>query len=198
MKGLYSILFLALLVSCFTLPAQTDTLQVKGEEESTSLMIHSPKKAALYSGILPGLGQAYNKKYWKIPIVYAGLGITAYSIWFNNTYFNELQDAYVIRTDGDPSTVDEYANILPLESQILQYAQFYKKNLDISVLIMAGVWLLNVVDAVVDAHLYNFDISDELSMSVLPSAGIPGLTQSAGQWSGGGWQYGLTLKFSIP
>ncbi len=129
MRSHKAYIWLILLFGCNVVSAQSDSILLS---DSAIPEVHSPRKAALYSGVLPGLGQAYNEKYWKIPIVYTGLGITVYSIAFNARYFNELKDAYAIRTDGDPETIDEYANILPLESQLIQYAQFYKKNLDIS------------------------------------------------------------------
>ncbi|HCK21118.1 MAG TPA: hypothetical protein DHW15_02840 [Bacteroidetes bacterium] len=193
MRILSASIWLILSLGWNTLSAQNDSIALSDAAVPEE---HSPRKAALYSGILPGLGQAYNEKYWKIPIVYTGLGITTYSIVFNARYFNELKDAYAIRTDGDPETIDAYANILPLESQLIQYAQFYKKNLDISVLILAGVWLLNVVDAVVDAHLYNFDISDDLSLQILPTANPWGGLQAVSMHQSA--TFGLTIKLNLP
>jgi len=175
---------------------QTDTIDTNLDLTITTPE-HSPKKAALYSAVLPGLGQAYNKKYWKIPIVYTGIGITAYSIWFNNYYFKDLRTAYEIRTDGNPETIDDYIDILPLESQLIQYAQFYKKNLDVSVLILAGVWLLNIVDAVVDAHLYNFDISDDLSLSFQPTANYWYSGVSSADFRPNTY-FGLSIKLNRP
>ncbi len=154
---------------------------------------HSPKKAALLS-LVPGLGQAYNEKYWKIPIVYAGLGVAGYAIWFNAHYYNEIKDAYLIRTDGDTSTTDAYQYIIPSEASLLQYAQFYKKNLDMSVVIFSAVYILNIVDAVVDAHLFSFDISDDLSMRVTPYYNLPLYANSYANDTGA---FGLHLKFAI-
>lgn len=193
MRSHKAYIWLILLFGCNVVSAQSDSILLS---DSAIPEVHSPRKAALYSGVLPGLGQAYNEKYWKIPIVYTGLGITVYSIAFNARYFNELKDAYAIRTDGDPETIDKYANILPLESQLIQYAQFYKKNLDISVLILAGVWLLNVVDAVVDAHLYNFDISDDLSLNIQPAFN-PWAGFQADNFNRSA-TFGLTLKLNLP
>jgi hypothetical protein len=172
----------------------SDTLEISANAPYDD--IHSPRKAALYSLVLPGLGQAYNKKYWKIPVVYTALGISGYSIGFNAKYFKEFKDAYLIRTDGDSTTIDEYVDFLPLESQLLQYAQFYRKNLDISIIITAAIWTLNIVDALVDAHLYNFDISDDLSLQVLPSYQWRTLANSPVS-AGYEATYGLHLKLSF-
>ncbi|HPE98078.1 MAG TPA: DUF5683 domain-containing protein [Chitinophagales bacterium] len=179
--------------------SQTDSLIAPTEirlNAVTEETLHSPKKAALYSALLPGLGQAYNQKYWKIPVVYTALGISGYSIWFNARYYSDLKNAYLIRTDGDSTTIDQYANILPVESQLIQYAEFYKKSMDLSVIITAAIWTLNIVDAVVDAHLYNFDISDDLSMQIKPAF------RREQQIGGNGVQtwnsvYGVQIKLSI-
>lgn len=194
---LFFVLMLILLISPFHhLVAQTDTLQSASADSVLQTEEHSPRKAALYSALLPGLGQAYNDKYWKIPVVYTALGIAGYSIAFNARYYNDLKNAYLIRTDGDSTTIDEYINILPSEYQVIQYAEFYRKNMEISVIITAAIWTLNIVDALVDAHLYNFDISDDLSLEIRPGyRAIP----SGFMGTNSGWDqyFGLRFKLSI-
>ena len=145
--------------------------------------IHSPHKATFYSAILPGLGQAYNKKYWKIPILYAGIGALGYAIHFNSTNYNKYKNAYrdfLIRDPGNKSYEQVVPVNLTLEEVEGQYAEwfqqalknkkeYYKRYRDLSYIGMAAVYLLNMVDASVDAHFYNFDVSDDLSMKIQPA-----------------------------
>lgn len=131
-------------------------------EESDSAKVkkqHSPTKALIFSAVLPGLGQAYNKKYWKIPIVYAGLGVGVYFLQDNLRQVKTLKQEYLnaANTSG--------ANRGDLQERINQH----KKWRDYSYLGLAVVYLLNILDANVDAHLFNFDVSKDLSMSVAPS-----------------------------
>lgn len=133
---------------------------------------HSPGKAALFSALLPGLGQAYNGKWWKIPIVYAGLG-TATGFVIYNTYgkygYLDLKRALILRFDGDSTTIDQYASDpSATDDALLQAADDVKRYLDISYIVTAFVYLLNIIDAVVDAQLFNFDVSDDLTMRIDP------------------------------
>ncbi len=131
--------------------------------------VHSPNKAAIYSAVLPGLGQAYNKKYWKIPVVYAGFGTMAYFINSNAVEYNKFRNAYDYKTstDPDPSKYNDYVNKYP-EASLLQGRDYYRRNRDLSY-IFTGVWyLLNVVDAAVDAYLFDYDISEDLTLRVRP------------------------------
>lgn len=195
----FSVILLFWLLICSPVTqvaAQTDSTLVETEDSVLIIKEHSPRKAALYSAVLPGLGQAYNQKYWKIPVVYTALGIAGYSIAFNARYYNDLKNSYLIRTDGDSTTIDEYVNILPAESQLIQYAEFYRKNMEISVIITAAIWTLNIVDALVDAHLYNFDISDDLSLEIRPGyrAMPSGFSGNNNAWD---QYFGLSFKLSI-
>lgn len=124
--------------------------------------IHSPKKAALYSSLLPGLGQGYNKKYWKIPIIYAGLGGSAYAFFYNRKYYVDYRDAIEMRLDDDPNTIDPYIDKYSLE-QLSYYKDFYQRNIEISAIVFVCVYLLNILDAIVDAHLFDFSINTKLS-----------------------------------
>lgn len=114
---------------------------------------HSPRKAMIYSLALPGLGQGYNKKYFKIPIVYTALGGAAYWIYFNNSYYHTWLDTYALSL----SSTDE------------RYVKFWRRNLEISILTLAGVYALQVIDAYVDAHLYYWDVSPNLALRVEPT-----------------------------
>ena len=128
---------------------------------------HSPKKAAALSAILPGAGQIYNKKWWKLPIIYGGAAALAYSLQFNNSRYVKYRDAYKYRIDGDASTVDAFPQFTDDNLQTLY--QYYHRYRDLTVIGCAALYLLNVVDAAVDAHLFTFDVSDDLSMSIHPT-----------------------------
>lgn len=125
---------------------------------------HSPTKAALYSAVLPGLGQVYNRKYWKVPILYGGGAFVYYLIdQFNNNY-NELSNAYEAALNdqlGEYEKFERYVNYTP--DQIKAARDINRRYRDLNVIIMVGVYLVNVIDATVDAYLFNFDVSNDLS-----------------------------------
>ena len=132
----------------------------------------APAKAAFYSAILPGLGQAYNKKYWKIPIVWGAIGTGIYFYVNNNKEYNRYRDAYKSRLAG--FTNDEFyfdANGNPLTTprvttEGLERGQkFYKKNKEISLLVTLGLYALNIIDANVDAHLLQYNVDENLSLA---------------------------------
>lgn len=134
-----------------------DTIQV--QEPINPL---SPAKAAFYSAVLPGLGQAYNKKYWKIPIVYGALGTSIYFYINNNKEYNRYRDAYKRRLAGFED--DEFFDRIDLEG--LQRAQkFYRKNKEVALLVTVGIYALNIIDANVDAHLLQYNIDKNLTLS---------------------------------
>lgn len=172
--------------------ADSSTLRIKPFSNFWTHDPHSVRRAALYSAILPGLGQAYNGKYWKIPIVYAAIGTSGYFIYYWYDYYDELRAAYLARTDANPATIDELYAFIPSDDILLQYVEQSKQYLDLMVVITAGVYALNIIDAIVDAHLYAFDISDDLSMQVSP-AYLP----AHGMQSMGSGGVGLQLKFSL-
>lgn len=135
---------------------------------------HSPRKAALRSAILPGLGQAYNKKYWKIPIVWAAIGTTTGVLIYNLNNYRDTRYAYKLKyandTGGD--TTGYYLikpELVPLSTESVRYYRDqFRRDVDLSILFLLLFWGLNVVDAAVDAHLKGFDISPDLSMKVKP------------------------------
>ena len=137
---------------------------------------HSPHKATIYSAILPGLGQAYNKKYWKIPVIYGLTGVLTYFAIDNNKEYVVYKDAYKWRLDDNSATVDKFEGIYSDEDlRILK--NYYRRNRDLSFIGLGVVYLLNVVDAAVDAHLFYFDVSDDLSLKVQP--GIQPMSHTA-------------------
>ncbi len=174
--------------------AASPVVSNKGRVDSV-LLHHSPKKAAIRSAILPGWGQFYNKKYWKIPIVYGALGVTTGVFVFNLQNYRDLRFAYRAMIEAQPKFSStgqiipgdstNYRKIKPEllaldPSAIRDYRDEYRRNIDYSVLVFILFWGLNVVDATVDAHLKSFDVSPDLSFRVKfgPSqmAGTTGLS----------------------
>ena len=125
---------------------------------------HSPHKASIYSAIIPGLGQLYNKKYWKLPIVYAALGSAAYFTYENGQKYKQYRDAFLLRQEGG---TDEYDGNYT-DSQLITIMEYYERNKELSLLMTAAIYILNIVDASVDAHLFDFDISEDLSLNTSP------------------------------
>ncbi len=168
-----------------------DTLLVKGDNKSdttgknllsldTTAKKHNPKIATFRSAVLPGWGQAYNRKYWKIPIIYGALGTTAGVFLYNIKTYKLLRKAVVLKSDtliSNDDQVDSRFRAFPLES-IRTARNVYRQNIDYSVLFFLVFWGLNVVDATVDAHLKAFDVSSDITMKITP--GINYLSNSAG------------------
>lgn len=138
---------------------------------------HSPKKAAIRSAILPGWGQVYNKKYWKVPIVYTAIGIPIGTFLYNQKWYARTRDAAKMLANNDTANYRQRVNeklyvyfstpgALPT---LLRYRNDFRKNMDYSILFKLLFWGLNVVDATVDAHLRDFDVSDNLSMRIRPT-----------------------------
>lgn len=137
--------------------------------DSVAEKLHSPGKAALMSAVLPGLGQLYNKKYWKIPVIYAGFGIMTYFIVTNANEYMTYQSAYIEKTNGDTEGNYAYYVNRYTEDELLSAREYYRRNMEISILI-TGVWYaLNILDATVDAHLMTFNVSKDLSMKIKPA-----------------------------
>ena len=124
------------------------------------------KRAGLYSALVPGLGQLYNRQYWKVPIIYAGLGTATYFFIRNNNEYNRYRKAYVSRL-SNPGARDEFTDILSTAA-VKQYQDDAKKYLDMTVLFTVIGYAGQVLEAIAGAHLRNFDISPDLSMQVRP------------------------------
>lgn len=176
-----SILFILFQFVCLQTYAQqrNDTTITSGKSiDSTRKSIsadtvikkHSPKKAAFRSAVLPGWGQAYNKKYWKIPIVYGALGTTAAIFVFNLETYKSLKQAYIYIRDTVPSNDEliesRFRNLSP--ESIRTYRNSFRQNVDYSVLFFFVFWGLNIVDATVDGHLKAFDVSSDISLKIKP------------------------------
>lgn len=174
------------------LAAQKDSLSLENTEIKDSIPKEkdykpynalAPAKAAFYSAILPGLGQAYNGRYWKIPIAYAGLGVGVYFYINNDKEWNRYRDAYKDRLAGRE---DEFGDRISTEA-LVRAQEFYRRNKEISLLVIAGVYVLNIIDANVDAHLQQFNVSEDLSLK--PNMQYDNFTGKS--------KYGISLNFKF-
>ena len=178
-------IFIAVLSVCFcygNLYAQNDSLTIKrsgnivaskGIEKITDTAPkYRPRKAIIRSAILPGWGQVTNKKIWKVPVVYAALGVTTYLFFRNLGQYKDAKRAYVLATDGDPNNdylIEEpYFGVKDQPERIRTFRNQVRQNVDYSVLFFLIFWGLNVADAAVDAHLKTFDVNDNLSLQIKP------------------------------
>lgn len=213
------------LTACLLLACGTTVVHAQQKPDSSSLRVKpspatrkgapstdtTPKvksyasRAALRSTIFPGAGQVYNRKYWKLPLVYGALAIPVGAFAYNLEWYRKCREAYSIRYHNDTSVVTPDLPIdgidqqlLPLSTQSLRlYRNEFRKNVDLSVLALLAVWGLNVIDAAVDGHLRSFDVSDQLSLRVDPMPTPTGLHMQVGiRWNigvkrgGGGEAYG--------
>lgn len=164
------ITLLAILLLFFSVNISAQELSVKGTEISSKKSVEfnplSPAKAAFYSAILPGLGQAYNKKYWKIPIVYAAIGTSIYVYDFNDTAYNRYRTAYKLRLAGkqDEFTTDD-GQVTLSNNALLTAQKGFKKDRDLSMLVTGIFYVLQIVEASVNAHLIQFNIDENISFN---------------------------------
>ena len=146
----------------------------------------SSSKAVMYSAIFPGLGQIYNRKYWKLPLVYGAFMGCAYAITWNSRNLEDYSTAYNDIKSDDPKTNNSWIDFIPANAnpedyidrnefhdQLKNGKDMFRRNRDLSIIITVGVYLLCMVDAYVDAELFDFDISPDLSMRVAPSVTEP-------------------------
>lgn len=126
----------------------------------------NPKKAGLYSAIVPGLGQLYNRQYWKVPVVYAGLAVAGYFFIDNLNNYQDYRKAYIGRINN-PYPTDKYVAIYTTD-QLQQLQNDYNKYLDMTVLFSTVGFAMQVIDAITSAHLKNFDISRDISLKMRP------------------------------
>ncbi len=199
MKRVFFVIAITLIIPMLALSQQKDTLIVKDTtgkiiasskvhkrgilgswKDSTGKRSFEPRKAAIYSAILPGLGQFYNKKYWKVPLAWAAVGIPIYTYFDNKLFYNRLRYALSVVEMGtaDPGYADAlesvHSSLLSLvnngqKSSLLNYRNEFRKNMDYSILFTLLFWGLNVIDATVDAHLKGFNVNDNLTLQVKPA-----------------------------
>jgi hypothetical protein len=158
-----------LILILFIIIWQTSFAQVTTQKDSLK-KTHSPKLAMLLS-VVPGLGQAYNKKYWKIPIIYAGMGTLGYFAYHNGVYYKKFKKTYsnLLSTGNADTTAYMYGVEFTLNG-LETGKNYYRRYRDMFTIFTFGLYLMNIIDANVDAHLYDFDISDDLSLNITPSA----------------------------
>ena len=173
--------------------AQPDTIRLKkGRDWAT--WRPNPKRAMWLAIVLPGAGQIYNRKYWKLPLVYGGFVGCAYAMRWNNQMYRDYSQAYLDIMDDDPNT-NSYLDMLPPRYDITgredrfknifkRKKDYYRRYRDLSAFCFIGVYILSVIDAYVDAQLSVFDISPDLSMRLEPAVinngnGLPGRTPSS-------------------
>lgn len=142
-----------------------------------------PSRAAFYSAVLPGLGQAYNKSYWKIPLVYAGIGTGIYFYVENTKDYNRFRDAYKRRLAGFED--DEFQGIST--ERLIDAQKNASRNRDVSLIVAIGFYVLNIVDANVDAHLKQFNVNENLSVE--PNFGLDPINAQT--------SYGLAFTLNI-
>lgn len=121
----------------------------------------SPKKAALFS-LIPGGGQIYTKKYWKVPIIYSALATSGFFIHDNNKNYKHYRDTYLNRLDGIGDDIN-YTN-----SELITLKDYYKRNREISIMLFSLAYILNIVDASVNAHLFQYEIDENISFKIDP------------------------------
>ena len=134
---------------------------------------HNPKKATIMSACLPGLGQIYNRKWWKVPIIYAGIGGIGYKSLSNHREYISCLNAYKYKSDpeGYSGPLTQHEKDLAErygKEQLQAYKESYRHDFELYTIILAAWYGLNIIDACVDGHLYNYDISDDLSFSIDP------------------------------
>jgi hypothetical protein len=167
-----------LLVIIILVSAYSSFSQEKEKDKpvrDTSYVGHRANRAALFSAVIPGAGQFYNKKYWKLPILYGGAAVIGLAIEYNNRYYKIFREAYQLRVDGDSTTIDKFDPVntdvdvtYPDADALLTRKDYYRRTRDLMWIIGSVVYVLNIIDAYVDAHLINFDISDNLSIRTEP------------------------------
>jgi hypothetical protein len=141
----------------------TYSLPEKEETSDFPNLPKNPRKATILSAILPGAGQVYNEKAWKVPIIYAGLVTDIFFIGFNNRRFETFKEALIAR---DNNQRNDFPNLN--RQSLVRNIDYWRGNRDLCYILLAGIYALNIIDATVDAHLSGFDISDDLSLKIEP------------------------------
>jgi hypothetical protein len=169
------LLFFFLICSSLGAVAQRDSVRVVQPESDTVTIAsystrYDPRKALLYAAVFPGLGQVYNKKYWKLPLVYGGLGATAYAINFYQDGYRLYRRELFYNLDNNLSQDTQVnPNTGFTTSQLRSIVDRYRRERDFMIIIMMGVYILQMVDAHVDSHLKEFDLNPNLQVRVEPS-----------------------------
>jgi len=197
-KSYYIILFLTFLGCLSSVAQENEELKVTTEEvakkkkkkkrKEKKLKPYeplAPARAAFYSAILPGLGQIYTGKYWKVPIVYGALGAGIYFYTWNNERYVFYRDIYKRRLAGLPD-IDPRTELLT-QDQLIDIQRRFRREQELSILVTAGLYLLNIIDANVSAHLQQYNISDDLSLKPKVNFNQPNASTN----------FGLALSYSF-
>ena len=130
---------------------------------------HSPKRASVLSAICPGAGQVYNKKYWKLPILYGGFAALVYSAYFYQNEYDRFRQALIDTRDSSAGYKPRDPELRNVPSQyLMNIRESYRESRDLSAISIIGLYAINIIDAAVDAHLKGFDVNDNLSMRIAP------------------------------
>lgn len=192
------------------LTAPVDTARLRAVTDSVSKLaavppirpkfVPDPKRALWLSLVLPGAGQIYNRKYWKLPFIYGGFLGCTYALLWNQQMYRDYSQAYLDIMDDDPNT-RSYMEMLPprydisgreehFKSIFKRKKDFYRRNRDLSIFCFAGVYLLSVIDAYVDAQLSVFDITPDLSLRIEPA-----VIETPGTKKNGAYGVGCSFNF---
>ncbi|MEN9489182.1 MAG: hypothetical protein RL494_1447 [Bacteroidota bacterium] len=169
MKNWFHIVFLVTFFGNFSGFSQDDLKLIALDTTTTKINPLAPARAAFYSAILPGLGQAYNKKYWKIPLVFAAVGGGIYSYTWNRRKYNEYRDAYKERLLFGTQSKDAFNNqatggVYLSEAKLIDAQKQFQRQRDLSLLVTVALYVLNIVDANVDGHLRQFNVNGKLTV----------------------------------
>lgn len=176
------IFFLICSFCCTKMYAQKDTIAINTSgtiiSDSSIKKIkdtvpkYRPRTAIIRSAVIPGWGQVTNKKIWKVPVVYAALGVTTYLFFRNLKQYKESKAAYILASDKDPTNdyliKEPYYGVKDQPDRIRTFRNQVRQNVDYSALFFLIFWGLNVADAAVDAHLKTFDVNDNLGIQIKP------------------------------
>lgn len=172
---------------CQQTPSKADTVSQKAkpakEKQDYSNLPKNPRKATLLSAVLPGAGQVYNNKAWKVPLLYAGFMTDIYFIGYNNKRYQTFREALFAFDEGDQSQFPSLNR-----DALVRNVDYWRQNRDLTIILLAAIYALNLIDANVDAHLSGFDISDDISMKIEPNVGTFAASENS---------MGLTLKFQF-
>lgn len=168
-------------------------------QDTTSVVVlkHSPTKAALLSAAFPGFGQIYNRKFWKLPIIYAGIGISAYYLIKNQKLYKDYYEGLVNYSNTNNVKSVQHLDLINkpyitetgrINEALVFYVDVFRRYRDWSFVFLAGTYVLNIVDAAVDAYLFDYDISDDLTVRVQPIMTNTIANRSA---------FGLKLSFNL-
>ena len=168
----------------------SDTLRIIDEDTIEQVITPpispDPLKATLLSAALPGLGQVYNNSHWKVPIIYGGLLTLGYLVHYFDYNYIKFRNAFLAANDNNPNTINPFEG-MRAGQRLFDRVEFYRRNRDYMMILTAGFYLLNIVEAHVDAHLQTFDLSDDISLNISP--GIISTPYTS--------QIGLSLNFTF-